>query len=222
MNKLLSAKEAISKIKDGDTIMIGGFLSCGVPDILIDELIDQNVKQLTMIANDTSFPNADKGKLISNKLVKKVITTHIGTNPETGRQMNEGELEVELVPMGTLVERIRAKGTGLGGILTPTGVGTIIEDDKETLLIDGKKFIFERPIGADFALIYGSKVDKYGNVSFYGTTKNTNTIMATAADTVIVQAEEFVDCIDPNDVVIPGVFIDYIVVKDEENYGNNN
>lgn len=222
MNKVLSAKEAISKIKDGDTVMVGGFLSCGVPDKLIDELIEQNVKQLTMISNDTSFPNADKGKLISKKLVKKVITTHIGTNPETGRQMNEGELEVELVPMGTLVERIRAKGTGLGGILTPTGVGTIIEDDKETLLIDGKKFIFERPIGADFALIYGSKVDKYGNVSFYGTTKNTNTIMATAADTVIVQAEEFVDCIDPNDVVIPGVFIDYIVVKNEENYGNNN
>lgn len=222
MNKVLSAKEAISKIKDGDSVMVGGFLSCGVPDKLIDELIEQNIKQLTMISNDTSFPNADKGKLISNKLVKKVITTHIGTNPETGRQMNEGELEVELVPMGTLVERIRAKGTGLGGILTPTGVGTIIEEDKETLLIDGKKFIFERPIGADFALIYGSKVDKYGNVSFYGTTKNTNTIMATAADTVIVQAEEFVDCIDPNEVVIPGVFIDYIVVKDEENYGNNN
>lgn len=221
MNKLLSAKEAISKIKDGDTVMVGGFLSCGVPDQLIDELIEQNVQKLTLIANDTSFPNADKGKLISNKRVKKVITTHIGTNPDTGKQMNEGELEVELVPMGTLVERIRAKGTGLGGILTPTGVGTIIEEGKETLNIDGKKFIFERPIGADFALIYGTKVDKYGNVYFYGTTKNTNTIMATAADTVIVQADEFVDCLDPNDVVIPGVFIDYIVVKDEVQNGVN-
>ncbi len=217
MKKIVSAKEAISQIKDGATIMVGGFLSCGAPDKLIDELVEQNVQKLTMISNDTSIPSVDKGKLIVNKQIKKIITSHIGTNPETGRQMHSGELDVELVPMGTLIERIRAKGTGLGGVLTPTGVGTIIEENKETMMIDGKKFIFERPIGADFALIYGSKVDQYGNVAFYGTTRNLNTVMATAADTVIVQADEFVDCLDPNEVVIPGLFIDYIVVNSGEN-----
>ena len=170
MKKIVSAKEAISQIKDGATIMVGGFLSCGAPDKLIDELVEQNVQKLTMISNDTSIPSVDKGKLIVNKQIKKIITSHIGTNPETGRQMHSGELDVELVPMGTLIERIRAKGTGLGGVLTPTGVGTILEENKETMTIDGKKFIFERPIGADFALIYGSKVDQYGNVAFYGTT----------------------------------------------------
>ncbi len=215
MKKIVSAKEAISQIKDGATIMVGGFLSCGTPDKLIDELVTQNIQKLTMISNDTSIPTADKGKLIVNKQVKKVITTHIGTNPETGRQMHAGELDVELVPMGTLVERIRAKGTGMGGILTPTGVGTILEEHKETINVDGKKFIFERPIGADFALIYGSKVDKFGNVTFHGTTRNMNTIMATAADTVIIQADELVDAINPDDVVIPGLFIDYIVVNEE-------
>ena len=217
MKKIVSAKEAISHIKDGATIMVGGFLSCGAPDKLIDELVEQNVQKLTMISNDTSIPSVDKGKLIVNKQIKKIITSHIGTNPETGRQMHSGELDVELVPMGTLIERIRAKGTGLGGVLTPTGVGTILEENKETMMIDGKKFIFERPIGADFALIYGSKVDQFGNVAFYGTTRNLNTVMATAADTVIVQAEEFVDCLDPNEVVIPGLFIDYIVVNSGEN-----
>lgn len=217
MKKIVSAKEAISQIKDGATIMVGGFLSCGAPDKLIDELVAQNVKKLTMISNDTSIPSVDKGKLIVNKQVTKIITSHIGTNPETGKQMHSGELDAELVPMGTLIERIRAKGTGLGGVLTPTGVGTSIEENKETMLIDGKKFIFERPLGADFALIYGTKVDKFGNVAYYGTTRNLNTIMATAAETVIVQADELVDCLDPNEVVIPGVFIDYIVINNEEN-----
>lgn len=215
MKSIVSANEAISLIKEGSSVMVGGFLECGAPDVLIDELVNQNTKNLTLISNDTTYPHADKGKLIVNKQVKKLITSHIGTNPETGRQMHDGELEVELVPMGTLIEKIRAKGTGLGGVLTPTGVGTVLEENKETMVIDGKKFIFEKPIGADFALIYGSKVDKFGNVSYYGTTRNLNTIMATAADTVIVQADELVDCLDPNDVIIPGLFVDYVVVKGE-------
>lgn len=211
MKKIISAKDAIDMIKDGSSIMIGGFLSCGAPDVLIDELVEQNIKDLTLICNDSSVPEKDRGKLIVNKQVKKLIASHIGTNPETGRQLHEGEIEVDLIPMGSLIERIRAKGAGLGGILTPTGVGTIIEENNETMVIDGKKFIFEKPISADFALIYGTKVDKYGNVAFYGTTRNLNTIMATAADTVIVQADEIVDCLDPNEVVIPGLFIDYVV-----------
>lgn len=216
MKKIISAHDAISLIGEGSSVMVGGFLDCGAPDVLIDELVNQNTGNLTMISNDTTFPGSDKGKLIVNKQVKKLITSHIGTNPETGRQLHDGELDVELVPMGTLIEKIRAKGSGLGGVLTPTGVGTMIEENKKTMDIDGKKFIFEKPLGADFALIYGTKVDKFGNVSYYGTTRNLNTIMATAAETVIVQADELVDCIDPNEVVIPGLFVDYVVVKEKD------
>ena len=211
MKKIISAKEAINMIKDGSSVMVGGFISCGAPDVLVDELVEQNVKELTLICNDTSVPGKDKARLIENKQVKKLFASHIGLNPEAGRQMQAGELEVDLIPMGSLIERIRAKGAGLGGILTPTGVGTIVEENNETMVINGKKFIFEEPIDADFALIYGTKVDRYGNVAFEGTTRNLNTIMATAADTVIIQAEEIVDCLDPNEVIIPGLFIDYIV-----------
>lgn len=216
MKSIVSAKEAIDLIQDGSTVMVGGFLDCGAPDVLIDELVNQKTGNLTMISNDTTYPDLDKGKLIVNKQVKKLITSHIGTNPETGKQMHDGDLEVELVPMGTLIEKIRAKGTGLGGVLTPTGVGTSIEENKKTMEIDGEKFIFEKPLGADFALIYGTKVDRYGNVSYYGTTRNLNTVMATAAETVIVQADELVDCLDPNEVVIPGLFVDYVVIKENK------
>ena len=215
MKKVVCVHDAIELIKDGASVMIGGFLSCGAPDKLIDELVRQGKKNLTMICNDTSYPNVDKGKMIANKLVKKLIAAHIGTNPDTGEQMRKGEIDVELIPMGTLVEKIRAKGAGLGGVLTLTGVGTILEQNKETIEIEGKKFIFEKPLGADFALIYGTKVDRFGNVAFYGTTRNFNTVMATAADTVIVQADEIVECLDPNDVVIPGLFVDYIVKREE-------
>ncbi len=217
MKKIITAQEAASLINDEASIMIGGFISCGAPDKLVDALAQTNVKNLTMIVNDTSIPNVDKGKLIANKKVKKLIAAHIGLNSETGRQMHAGELDVELIPMGTLIEKIRAKGTGLGGFLTPTGVGTIIEENRETMEVDGKKYIFEKPLGADFALIYGTKVDKFGNASFYGTTQNLNTVMATAAETVIIQADELVDELDPNEVVIPGLFIDYIVVNNEAN-----
>lgn len=215
MKKVVCVHDAIELIKDGASVMIGGFLSCGAPDKLIDELVRQGKKNLTMICNDTSYPNVDKGKMIANKLVKRLIAAHIGTNPDTGEQMRKGEIDVELIPMGTLVEKIRAKGAGLGGVLTQTGVGTILEQNKETIEIEGKKFIFEKPLGADFALIYGTKVDRFGNVAFYGTTRNFNTVMATAADTVIVQADEIVECLDPNDVVIPGLFVDYIVKREE-------
>jgi len=215
LKKVISAQEAAKLIKNNSTIMIGGFLSCGTPDKIIDELIKQDVKNLTLICNDTSTPNADKGKLIESGKVKKVITTHIGTNPITGEKMHKGELEVEFYPMGTLVEKIHAKGSGLGGVLTPTGIGTILEEGKQIVEIKGKKYMFEEPLGADFAIIYGTKVDKYGNVKFEGTTRNFNTSMATAAEIVIVQADEYIDSIDPNEVVIPGIFIDYIVKREE-------
>lgn len=215
MKKIISAKEAASLIPDNSTVMIGGFLSCGAPDKVVEELANQGKKNLTLILNDTSYPNKDKGMLIANKCAKKAITAHIGMNPMTGEQMNKGELEVEIVPMGTLVEKIHAYGAGLGGVLTPTGVGTILEENKKVVEINGKKFLFEEPLGAEFALIYGTKVDKYGNASFYGTTKNFNVTMASAAKTVIIQADEICEALDPNEVTIPGIFIDYIVLREE-------
>lgn len=216
MKKIISAKEAASFVKDNSTLMVGGFLDCGAPDKLVDALVETDVKNLTLICNDTTYPNVDKGKLVEGDKVKKVIASHIGTNPITGKRMMNNEIEVEILPMGTFVEKIRAFGAGLGGILTPTGVGTVLEEGKQTFEIKGKKFIFEEPLGADVAFIYGTKVDKFGNVSYFGTTRNFNTTMAMAADTVIVQADEIVDCLDPNEVVIPGIFIDYIVKNGEE------
>lgn len=216
MKKVITAQEAAKLIKDNSTIMVGGFLSCGAPDKIINAIVEENKKNLTMICNDTSVPDKDKGLLIQNGNVKKVITTHIGTNPITGEKMHKGEIEVEFYPMGTLVEKIHAKGSGLGGVLTPTGIGTILEEGKKIVEIKGKKYIFEEPLGADFAIVYGTKVDKFGNVKFEGTTRNFNTSMATAADIVIIQADEFVEELDPNEIVIPGIFIDYIV-KNEEN-----
>ena len=216
MKKIISAKEAAEFVKDNSTLMVGGFLSCGAPDKLVDALVETNVSNLTLICNDTTYTDVDKGKLIDEKRVKKVIASHIGTNPITGQKMLNKEIEVEILPMGTFVEKIRAYGAGLGGILTPTGIGTILEEGKKIIEVNGKKYIFEEPLGADVAFIYGTKVDKFGNVSYFGTTRNFNTTMAMSADTVIVQADEIVDCLDPNEVVIPGIFIDYIVKAKEE------
>lgn len=212
MAKIISAKDACSLIKSGMTLFVGGFLKCGTPTEVIKEILKTDIKDLTLVGNDTSFVDSDRGSLVSAKKVKKVIASHIGLNPETGRQMNAGEMEVELVPQGTLSERIRSAGAGLGGVLTPTGIGTEVQKGKQVITIDGKDYLLEKPLKGDVALIYGSKVDKAGNISFVGTTRNTNIVMATAADVVIVEAEEFVDgYLNPNEVVIPGLFIDYIV-----------
>jgi len=213
MNKVISIEEAVSHIKDGMTIMIGGFLGCGSPHRLIDALVEKGVKDLTLICNDTGFPDKGSGKLIVNRQIKKLIASHIGTNRETGNQMNAGDLDVTLVPQGTLAERIRAGGAGLGGILTPTGVGTVIEEGKQKIEIDGKTYLLELPLRADVALIAGYKVDKFGNIVYRGATRNFNALMAMAADLVIVEADQIVEIgeIDPNDVVTPGIFVDYIV-----------
>jgi acetate CoA/acetoacetate CoA-transferase alpha subunit len=212
LKKIISLSEAANLIHNGASIMVGGFVNCGIPKRVIAKIAETKVKDLTLISIDTSFPDQDRGLLVVNKQLKKAIVSHIGLNPETGKQMQSGELEVELVPMGTLIERIRAAGAGLGGFLTLVGVGTIVEEGKDIVEADGKKYLLEKPLHADFAIIYGSKVDKYGNVAFYGTTRNSNTTMATAAKTVIVETDELVDCLDPNEIVIPGLFIDYIVV----------
>lgn len=213
MNKLVTMEEAIDQIEDGMTIMIGGFLSCGTPCKLVDALVEKNVKNLTLICNDSGFVDSGVGKLVVNKQIKKLIASHIGTNRETGNQMNSGEMEVVLVPQGTLAEQVRAGGTGLGGFLTPTGLGTVIEEGKEKIEVNGQEYLLELPLRADIALILGQTVDKSGNIVYDGATRNFNTLMATAADTVIVEGEEIVEVgeLDPNHVVTPGLFIDYIV-----------
>lgn len=212
-NKIVSIEEAIANIKDGMTIMIGGFMNVGTPQKLIDAIIEKNVKDLTIIANDTGTPDKGISKLVNRRLVKKVIASHIGLNPETGKQMMANELEVELVPQGSLVEKIRSHGAGLGGVLTPTGVGTSVANGKEKVIINGTEYLLELPLKADVALIHGSIVDESGNVYYKGTTRNFNPAMATAADVVIVEAEEIVANgeIDPNAIVTQNIFVDYIV-----------
>lgn len=213
MNKIISVDEAISHIKDGMTIMIGGFLGNGSPHKVIDALSKKGVKDLTLICNDSGFPEIGAGKLVVNKQIKKLIASHVGTNRETGNQMNSGEMEVVLVPQGTLAEQVRAGGAGLGGFLTPTGVGTIVEDGKEKMVIDGVTYLLEKPLRADVALIFGNTVDKFGNIVFHGASRNFNTLMATAADIVILEADEVVEVgqLNPDHVVTSGIFVDYIV-----------
>lgn len=212
-NKLVTMEEAVSHIKDGMTVFIGGFLGVGTPEKIIDALIEKGVKDLTVIGNDTGYPDRGIGRLVVNNQVKKVIASHIGTNPETGRRMHTGEMEVELVPQGTLAERIRCGGNGLGGFLTPTGVGTIVQEGKEVITVDGKDYLLEKPLKADVALLNGSIVDELGNIIYAKTTKNFNPMMATAADTVIVFAENLVKVgeIDPDHVMTSRIFVDYIV-----------
>ena len=213
MNKVTSIEEAINQIEDGMTIMIGGFLSCGTPHKLVDALVEKGVKDLTLICNDSGFVDSGVGKLVVNKQIKKLIASHVGTNRETGNQMNSGEMEVILVPQGTLAEQVRAGGAGLGGILTPVGVGTIVEEGKEKMEIDGVEYLLELPLRADVALLEGAIVDKFGNIKYHGSTRNFNHLMASAADLTIVEANEIVEVgeLDPNEAVTPGIFVDCIV-----------
>jgi acetate CoA/acetoacetate CoA-transferase alpha subunit len=213
LNKIVNPKDITHLFKDGMSIMIGGFLGCGTPHKIIDLLIDLNVKNLTIIANDTSFIDKGVGRLVANRQVKKVIASHIGTNSETGRLMNEGLMEVELVPQGTLIERIRAGGSGLGGVLTPTGVGTIVEEGKQKIVIDGKEYLVELPLKADLSILRGTVVDEFGNTFYKGTTRNFNPIIAMSGEKVIVEAEKIVKVgeLNPDYVITPGVLIDYII-----------
>jgi len=213
MNKIISINDAVNMLKDGDTVMIGGFLAVGTPNKLIDAIVEKGVKDLTLICNDSGFIDKGVGKMVVNKQFKKIIASHIGTNKETGRQMMAGETEVVLVPQGTLIEQVRAGGHGLGGVLTATGIGTEVEKGKDIVTVDGKQYLLEKPLKADVALIFGNKVDKYGNIHYHGSTRNFNNMMAAAAEITIVEAVEIVEIgeLDPNSVHTPGVFVNYIV-----------
>lgn len=215
MNKVRKLEEALTGVRDGMSIMIGGFLAVGTPLALVDELVKKQVKGLTVIANDTAMPERGIGKLIVNRQVKKAIVSHIGTNAETGRQLLAGELEVELTPQGTLAEKIRAGGSGLGGILTPTGVGTIVEEGKQKIKVNNRDYLLELPLRSDVALIYAQKADKAGNLVFRRSARNFNPVMAMAADLVVAQVGEVVEvgAIDPDEVMVPGIVVDYIVAE---------
>jgi acetate CoA/acetoacetate CoA-transferase alpha subunit len=209
----VSLEQSVAMIPDGASLMIGGFMAVGTPERLIDEIVRQNKRHLTVIANDTAVPGRGIGKLIAAKLAKKAVVSHIGLNPETQRQMLAGELEVELVPQGTLIESIRAGGYGLGGVLTPTGLGTPVEDGKQKVEVKGKTYLLEPALRADFALVQAFLADYLGNLSYALTARNFNPVIAMAGDTVIVSADNIVPVgvISPDHVVTPAPVVDYLV-----------
>ena len=190
--KTISLEKAVAMIPDGASLMIGGFMAVGTPERVVDEIVRQGKRDLTVIANDTASPGKGIGKLVRAKRLRKLIASHIGLNPETQQQMNAGELEVELIPQGTLVERIRCGGYGLGGVLTPTGVGTTVEEGKQRIEVNGKPYLLETALRADFALIHSFVADYLGNLGYALTARNFNPVMAMAADTVIVNADNIV------------------------------
>ena len=213
MSKFISIEEAVSKVKDGMTIMVGGFLANGTPNKIVDALAKSGVKNLTLICNDTAYPDKGVGQLIANKQVKKLFVSHIGTNPHTSEQMNSGELEIEFCPQGSLAERVRAGGCGLGGIMTQTGMGTIVAEGKQIVNVDGKDYLLEKPLRADIALVGASLGDKAGNLVYRGTSQNFNPLMASAADLVIAEINELVEVgeIAAENVKTPSIMVDFII-----------
>jgi acetate CoA/acetoacetate CoA-transferase alpha subunit len=211
--KIATLEQAVARIPDGASLMIGGFMGVGTPERIVDELVRQGKRNLTVIATDHARPGVGVGKLVDANLVSHAIASHIGLNPETQKRMLAGTMKVDLVPQGTLVERIRAGGCGLGGILTPTGVGTVVEEGKRKIELDGKRYLLETALRADFALLNAFLADYLGNLSYALTSRNFNPVMALAADTVIVQAENIVPVgmISPDHVVTPAPIVDYLI-----------
>lgn len=213
MSKEIAMDEAVRLIKEGDTIMVGGFMTNGTPESLIDALVAKGVKNLTLICNDAGLPEKGVGKMIANKQFSTIIASHIGLNKEAGRQMTSGETKVDLVPQGTLIEQIRSGAFGLGGFLTPTGKGTLIEEGKQVITVNERDYLLEEPLKADVALVFANKADSKGNLQFKGSENNFNQMMAANATTTIVEARTIVETgeIDPNFIHTPSIFVDYLV-----------
>jgi acetate CoA/acetoacetate CoA-transferase alpha subunit len=213
-SKLLSAKEAVEKVKDGDAIMVGGFLAGGHPEHLVNALLETNsAKDLTLISNDTGTKDLSIFQLVKSGRVKHIFASYIGSNPETGRLMMTGEAEVKLFPQGTLAEKIRSGGAGLGGVLTPVGIGTVVEEGKKKVEVQGREYLLELPLKANVAFIKAEKADEAGNLIIRGSSRNFNIVMATAADYVVAEVDEIVPIgeIEPNHVNVPGVLVNAIV-----------
>lgn len=212
-NKVISLKEALSFINDGCVLMFGGFGGVGNPPTLINGIYEKGVKDLTLIGNDAGFPEIGIGKVVSNQRAKKLITTHIGSNPIAGKLMVEGKMEVEFCPQGILAERIRAGGAGLGGILSDIGIGSMIDKGKQKVTVGDKEYLIETPLQADVAIIHAKKADMYGNLVYDKSARNTNPLVATAGKITIAEAEEIVETgeLDPECIVTPGIYVDYII-----------
>jgi acetate CoA/acetoacetate CoA-transferase alpha subunit len=213
--RTVSVQDAVAMIPDGATLMIGGFMAVGTPERLMDELVRQGKRNLTIIANDTARPGQGIGKLVDAGLVSRAIASHIGLNPETQRQMIAGKMAVDLVPQGTFVERVRAGGCGLGGVLTPTGIGTLVEEGKQRIELNGKSYLLETALHADFALIHAFLADYSGNLSYALTARNFNPVMAMAASTTIVTVDHVVPIglIAPDHVITPAPLVDFLVTN---------
>jgi len=213
--KSVSVEEAVAMIPNGASVMVGGFMGVGTPERLLDELVRQRKSELTIVANDAVVPGRGIGKLFDASLVATFTASHIGLNPKVQEQMLAGKVAVNLVPQGTLVERIRAGGCGLGGVLTPTGVGTIVEEGKQQIEVDGKRFLLETALRSQFALVHAFLADYLGNLSYALTARNFNPVMAMAADTVIVTAEHIVPVgvIAPDHVMTPAPLVDYLIAN---------
>ena len=215
MKQAIKAAQAAELIPDGSTLLIGGFMGVGSPHRLIDAIVARGTKNLTVIANDTAMPGRGIGKLVTAGAISRVVASHIGLNPETQQKMISGDIEVDLVPQGTLVERIRAAGVGLGGILTPTGLGTLVEEGKQIVTVKGREFLLEEPIHADFALIAAHQADYVGNLEYSLTAHNFNPIMALAGETVIAEPQTIVPVgvISPDSVKTPGILVDHLLER---------
>jgi acetate CoA/acetoacetate CoA-transferase alpha subunit len=213
--KAVSIEEAIAMIPAGATIMVGGFMGVGTPERLLDEMVRQRKAGLFVISNDAAAPGKGVGKLFDAALVSRLTASHIGLNPKAQQQMLARQIEVDLIPQGTLVERIRAGGFGLGGVLTPTGVGTTVADGKRQIEVEGEMFLVETALRAQFALVHAFLADYLGNLSYALTARNFNPIMAMAAETVIVTAENIVPVgvIAPDHVMTPAPLVDYLIAN---------
>ncbi|HFJ9285463.1 TPA: acetate CoA-transferase subunit alpha [Bacillus toyonensis] len=219
-NKLKEIEEVISLFHDDMTLMFGGFGGIGSPPTLIQAILEKGVTNLNLIGNDTGFPDVGIGRLVTNERVKSLVTSHIGSNPNAGRQLNEGRLQIEFSPQGTLAERIRAGGVGLGGVLVDVGVDTIVEDGKRAVEMNGKTYLVETALTAEVAIVYAKKADPFGNLVFDKSARNMNPHVAMAGDITIVEAEEIVPLgsLDPEEIVVPGVFVNYIVSSEGVNW----
>ena len=216
MAKVITSKQAAEMIKPNDRLMIGGFLAVGAPESIIDEIVKSNVKDLHAIVIASDYEDRGIGKLVANHQLKSAQVSHLGTNREIQAQMNSGAMDIELVPQGTLMERVRAAGAGLGGILTQTGLGTLAQEGKPVIESEGKLFILEKPIQAEFALVRAHKADKLGNLIYNKTARNSNPIMAMTGKITIAEVDEIVETgdLDPEAIVTPGVFVDYLVKRE--------
>ncbi|MGJ9383729.1 CoA transferase subunit A [Salipaludibacillus sp. CF4.18] len=213
LNKVATLEEAISHIDNGCTLLFGGFGGIGSPPTLINGIIEKDVKDLTLIGNDTGFPEIGIGKIVSQGRAKKVIVSHIGSNPVAGRLMVEGKMEVEFSPQGTLAERIRAGGVGLGGILTDVGLDSMIEEGKQKVIVNGKEFLLETPLTAEIAIVYANKADTYGNLIYETSARNTNPLVAMAGTFTIAEVNEIVSIgeLDPGEIETPGIYVDMVI-----------